>query len=86
VKPPVCYLCGLDLHDLDGRALDHFTLVFFALTPEEEAADRARDEAGWTGHPQNAVWFCTEHAHLGEERSGLHWREALGQISALRRR
>ncbi|MFE7542096.1 hypothetical protein [Streptomyces platensis] len=34
----------------------------------------------WTGHPENAEWFCNEHLPLAEGRTDLSALEAIEQI------
>ncbi|WP_157995786.1 hypothetical protein [Thermomonospora amylolytica] len=68
----------------EGRdVLSSFVLVHFGLTPQEKEELEAWDRSGWTGHPQNAFWFCREHAELAQSRTGLHWRDALASIDAV---
>lgn len=76
MKPPLCYVCGADGLQEPGQ----FTVVYFALTPAEEAFAAERSAAGWVGHPDNAVWFCEQHVALGRERAGMHWRAALAEL------
>jgi hypothetical protein len=53
--------------------LGRFTLVYFRAT-------RAYDE-DWTGHPENAVWFCDAHARLAERLKELTVGEALERLA-----
>lgn len=57
--------------DPDGN----FAVVYFRPT-----IDYADDD--WTGHPENAVWFCAEHLPLTEELTRLTALEAIDQIRA----
>jgi hypothetical protein len=84
VKPPGCHVCGRGLPDVpDGEEpAAHFSLVQFGLDPEEQATERDRDAAGWTGQPTGAVWFCRRHVDLAEPHVGEHWRAALAAIDA----
>ena len=84
MKPPHCYVCGLDMWDIpDDDALNkHFTLVYFAISEAEEEYQRRRDEEGWVGHPNEAVWFCRKHVDVAERRKHLHWTVALAEINA----
>ncbi|WP_327701111.1 hypothetical protein [Streptomyces decoyicus] len=36
----------------------------------------------WTGHPENAEWFCAEHLHLTEGLTHLTALEAIDRIRA----
>ncbi|MFC5748831.1 hypothetical protein [Actinomadura rugatobispora] len=87
MRPPHCFVCGLSLRDIDDDQdlWSVFTLVTFELTHEEKTAHQARDRSGWVGHPENTEWFCNQHAALAQERSHLHWRTALSEISATHR-
>ncbi|MFF8784604.1 hypothetical protein [Streptomyces sp. NPDC015125] len=51
---------------------DEFTVVYFRPT-----VDYPDD---WTGHPENAEWFCTEHLPLVEGLTDLSALEAIDQI------
>ncbi|WP_433650575.1 hypothetical protein ACQP2C_29720 [Micromonospora zamorensis] len=79
MKPPTCFACG------SRESTENAELVYFALSPAEEAAADRRSASGWVGHPDNAVWFCLEHVQLGRDRVSLHWRDAMAEISALTR-
>lgn len=76
MKPPWCYVCGLDLHAAEpGPLHERFVLVHFG--------GHHPWPAGLTGHPSNAVWFCAAHASLGTDREAMPDREALREIDAL---
>lgn len=81
MKPPHCFVCTRSLDDIpkDDDLDDHFTLVYFATDgplPHEQ-------QLGWTGHPHNAVWFCSEHAPLAEDRRHLSVFQALAEIDMI---
>ncbi|MFF6784338.1 hypothetical protein [Streptomyces sp. NPDC012510] len=69
MKPPMCLFC---LYPPRGdRKSERFTLVYFRQTVEPD---------DWEGHPENAVWFCDDHAPLAEGLTGLTADEAMRQI------
>lgn len=71
--PPKCIACAISA---TGRhkPSDNFTVVYFRPT-----VDYPDD---WTGHPENAEWFCTEHLPLAEGLTDLSALEAIDQIRA----
>ena len=78
MRLPDCYVCHLTLPD-DGR--DYFTLVRFGATEEAEMAPSWVMEAvGRTGHPFNAIWFCSEHVPLAREHENRRIDDALAAI------
>ncbi len=68
--PPMCVVCPRKPRG--GKPLPEFTLVYFRAT-------RTYDDE-WEGHPENAVWFCNDHAHLAEGLTHLTAAEALERI------
>ena len=52
MMPPYCAICG-------KKNANH--LVYFKLTPEEEAEERLKN---YPHHPRNAVWLCDEHFNI----------------------
>jgi len=84
--PPRCYVCGRELTDTpdDEDPADFFTLMQFGLDAEEQAIERQREAAGWTGQPLGAIWFCRDHLVLAEPHHGEHWRVALAAIDRAR--
>jgi hypothetical protein len=66
----MCVVCPPDPHS--HRPFGEFTLVYFRAT-------RTYDE-DWVGHPENAVWFCDDHAHLVEGLTDLTAAEALARL------
>ncbi|GIJ36406.1 hypothetical protein ACIBQ2_22785 [Micromonospora sediminimaris] len=74
--PPRCHVCHLEPAQSPlGDARSDFVLVYFA--------DAVNPPPGWVGHPAGAVWFCGEHASLGEEREHLGSDTALRDIDAV---
>ncbi|MBE4735488.1 MULTISPECIES: hypothetical protein [Streptomyces] len=72
MMPPMCAVCPDTPHA--DKPLSRFTLVYFRAT-------RTYDD-DWVGHPENAVWFCDDHAHLAEGLTDLTAPEALARIPA----
>ncbi|WP_338895979.1 hypothetical protein WBG99_09950 [Streptomyces sp. TG1A-60] len=70
MMPPMCVVCPPAPYS--RRPFEEFTLVHFRET-------RTYDE-DWVGHPENAVWFCADHAPLVEGLTGLTADEALERI------
>ncbi|WP_326622752.1 hypothetical protein OG863_37300 [Streptomyces decoyicus] len=71
--PPECAACTqptIRKHNPSGK----FTVVYFHSTVEYP------DD--WTGHPENAVWFCAEHLPLTEGLTHLTALEAIDRIRA----
>ncbi|WP_411135825.1 hypothetical protein [Streptomyces sp. C10] len=69
--PPKCIACAISAtrkRNLSGN----FTVVYFRPT-----VDYPDD---WTGHPENAEWFCTEHLPLTEGLTNLSALEAIDRI------
>ena len=73
MMPPMCAVCPPDPHGTGP--LEKFTLVYFRATHAAHAYDE-----GWVGHPENAVWFCDEHARLADRLKDLTAVEALERL------
>ncbi|MCR8574211.1 hypothetical protein [Streptomyces sp. Isolate_219] len=71
--PPKCIACTI-LTTKKHNPSDEFTVVYFR--PTVDYPD------GWTGHPENAEWFCAEHLPLTEGLTDLSALEATKQIRA----
>jgi hypothetical protein len=76
MKPPRCHVCGLGVREDSPRPLNEsFVLVDFADVPEMPP--------GWAGHPRGALWFCRQHAQLGQERESMSSADALAEIDII---
>lgn len=65
----MCFICRPPRRDGE---LEEFTLVYFRQTVEYD------DD--WVGHPENAEWFCNDHAPLTEGLTDLTAAEAMRRI------
>jgi hypothetical protein len=83
VIPPRCHVCGLDLFDVPDDGRKHFILVYFGETADAKRYySRQMAELGREGHPNNAIWFCTEHADLARQHENMETGAALRAIDA----
>ncbi|MFF9788329.1 hypothetical protein YWIDRAFT_00414 [Streptomyces sp. SceaMP-e96] len=71
--PPKCIACTFSATKKHNPS-DEFTVVFFRPTVDYPDS--------WTGHPENAEWFCAEHLPLAEGLTDLSALEAAKQIRA----
>ncbi len=70
--PPECIACAMSATGKRNTSSDTCTVVYFRSTvghPDD-----------WTGHPENAEWFCTQHLPLAEGLTDLSALEAIDQI------
>ncbi|WP_431772219.1 hypothetical protein [Streptomyces cucumeris] len=72
MMPPICMVCRARPSRDEGY--DGFTVVYFRPTVQYED--------GWTGHPENAEWFCAAHLPLTEGLTDLTVGEAWERIKA----
>ncbi|WP_423247522.1 hypothetical protein [Streptomyces decoyicus] len=73
--PPECVACTQSTtRKRTPSGTGNFTVVYFH--PIVEHPD------DWTGHPENAVWFCAEHLPLTEGLTHLTSLEAIDRIRA----
>jgi len=70
MMPPCCVLCEDE----------NCSLIFFAECPEDQEWYRRAKEPGFTGHPPNAYWFCTQHFNTAEKYAHLQSKAALAKI------
>lgn len=77
MKPPICALCHTDFrHETDSKG----GLLYFTLTPEQEAERRRMVETHMTGHPPGAAWFCSEHYEQASQLTHLSSGEAMKKL------
>ena len=71
MKPPVCYICSVYLMPNEGG------LVYFSEDEDDKNHNTRLEKSGYTGHPSNAFWFCSEHYSEARKLSFLQKTEAL---------
>ena len=78
MKPPICSYCRarFDPFKTEGTTLQ------FAITTEDDAANKRWEESGRPGHPNGLHWLCAAHVEAARGLTHLRWPAAKAEMES----